>query len=170
MTPLRQQMIRELELHRKSPDTIEAYVCAVAQLAEHYRRSPETISVEEVRDFLHHLITVRKLASSSVNQKAAGIRFFYQHVLGREEFQLKVPMKRSGRLPQPLGRSEISRLFDAARNTKHRAILMTAYATGLRVSELARLKLTDIHDQSNSLQLPRPSVKFVDSLPSAFIT
>ena len=145
MTPLRQQMIRELELHRKAPDTIEAYVCAVAQLAAHYGRSPETISVAEVRDFLHHLITVRKLASSSVNQKAAGIRFFYQHVLGREEFQLKVPMKRSGKLPQPLGRTEISRLFDAARNPKHRAILMTAYATGLRVSELARLKLTDIH-------------------------
>jgi integrase len=108
-------------------------------------RSPEAISVEEVRDFLHHLITVRQLASSSVNQKAGGIRFFYQHVLGREEFQLKVPMKRSGRLPQPLGRTEISRLFDAARNPKHRAILMTAYAGGLRVSELARLKLDDIH-------------------------
>lgn len=145
MTPLRQRMIRELELHRKSPKTIEAYVCAVAQLAEYHRRSPETISVAEVRDFLHHLITVRQLAFSSVNQKAGGIRFFYQHVLGREEFQLKVPMKRSGRLPQPLGRTEISRLFDAARNTKHRVILMTAYATGLRVSELAQLKLDDIH-------------------------
>jgi len=145
MTPLRQQMIRELELHRKSPKTIEAYVCAVAQLAEYHRRSPETISVAEVRDFLHHLITVRQLAFSSVNQKAGGIRFFYQHVLGREEFQLKVPMKRSGRLPQPLGRTEISRLFDAARNPKHRVILMTAYAAGLRVSELAQLKLDDIH-------------------------
>lgn len=145
MTPLRQQMIRELELHRKAPKTIEAYVTAVTQLAEYHRRSPETISVAEVRDFLHHLITVRQLAFSSVNQKAGGIRFFYQHVLGREEFQLKVPMKRSGRLPQPLGRTEISRLFDAARNPKHRAILMTAYATGLRVSELAQLRLDDIH-------------------------
>lgn len=145
MTPLRQQMIRERELHRKAPKTIEAYVTAVTQLAEYHRRSPETISVAEVRDFLHHLITVRQLAFSSVNQKAGGIRFFYQHVLGREEFQLKVPMKRSGRLPQPLGRTEISRLFDAARNPKHRAILMTAYATGLRVSELAQLRLDDIH-------------------------
>jgi integrase/recombinase XerD len=145
MTPLRQQMIRELELHRKAPDTIEAYVCAVAQLAEHYHRSPETISVEEVRGFLHYLITVRKLAFSSVNQKLAGIRFFYQHVLGWDEFQLKVPAKRSGRLPQPLGRSEVARLIEQTRNVKHRVLLMTCYATGLRVSELARLKLADIH-------------------------
>jgi len=145
MTPLRQQMIRELELHRKAPKTIKAYVTAVAQLAEYHRRSPETISVAEVRDFLHHLIAVRKLAFSSVNQKAGGIRFFYQHVLGREEFELKVPMKRSGRLPQPLGRTEVARLIEVTRNVKHRALLMTCYATGLRVGELVRLRLDDIH-------------------------
>ena len=53
MTPLRAQMIRELELHRKSPNTVEAYVTAVAQLAQHFGRSPEKIAVEEVRDYLH---------------------------------------------------------------------------------------------------------------------
>jgi hypothetical protein len=57
MTPLRQKMIRELELHRKSPRTVHAYVTAVAQLAQHYGRSPDTISIEEVREFLHYLIT-----------------------------------------------------------------------------------------------------------------
>ena len=62
MTPLRHKMIRELELHRKSPLTVKAYVAAVAQLARHYRRSPEAISVEEVRDFLHYLITQEKVA------------------------------------------------------------------------------------------------------------
>ncbi len=60
MTPLRAKMIRELELHRKAPKTIEAYVTAVAQLGRYYGRSPEKISLEEVRDFLHHLITVLK--------------------------------------------------------------------------------------------------------------
>jgi len=60
MTPLRQKMIYELELHRKSPGTIESYVTAVAQLSRHYGRSPETISVEEIREFFHHLITTRK--------------------------------------------------------------------------------------------------------------
>jgi hypothetical protein len=71
MTPLRAKMIRELELHRKSPSTVEAYVAAVADLAQHYGRSPERISVEEIRDFLHHLITQRRVAFSTCNQKLA---------------------------------------------------------------------------------------------------
>jgi site-specific recombinase XerD len=140
-------MIRELELHRKSPKTIEAYVAAVAQLARHYGRSPDRITLEEVRGFLHHLIAERELAFSSCNQKLAGIRFFYRQVLGREDFELRVPAKRSGKLPEPLGRGEIARLLEAPTNTKHRVLLMTCYATGVRVSELVHLRLEDIHSE-----------------------
>ncbi len=147
MTPLRVKMIRELELHRKAPKTIEAYVAAVAQLAAHFGRSPDRISVEEIRDFLHHLITQRKLAFSSCNQKLAGIRFFYRHVLGQNDIQLRVPAKRSGRLPEPLSRGEIARLLDATRNAKHRLLLMTAYSAGVRVSELVALRPQDIHSE-----------------------
>jgi integrase/recombinase XerD len=145
MTPLRQRMIRELELHRKSPKTVEAYVTAVAQLAAYYGRSADRIALEEVRDFLHYLITEKKLAFSSCNQKLAGIRFFYRQVLGCERFELRVPAKRSGRLPEPLGRSEIARLLEAATCLKHRVLMMTCYAAGLRVSELVHLRLEDIH-------------------------
>jgi integrase/recombinase XerD len=147
MTPLRQKMIRELQLHRKSPRTVEAYVAAVAQLAQHYGRSPDAISIEEVRDFLHYLITERKVAFSTCNQKLAGIRFFYRQVLGQDGFELRVPAKRSGRLPEPLSRSEIARLLGATRNTKHRVLLMTAYGGGLRVSELVHLLPRDIHSE-----------------------
>ena len=70
------RMIHELELHRKSRAPIEAYVTAVARLVRHYGRSPEAISVEEIRDFLHHLITVQKAAFSTCNLKLAGIQFF----------------------------------------------------------------------------------------------
>jgi site-specific recombinase XerD len=117
----------------------------VAQLAQHYGRSPEAIAIEEVRDFLHYLITQRKVAFSTCNQKLAGIRFFYREVLGQRDFSLRVPAKRSGRLPEPLSRSEVSKLLDAARNLKHRVLLMTAYGGGLRVSELVHLLLSDIH-------------------------
>jgi site-specific recombinase XerD len=147
MTPLRQKMIHELELHRKSPRTVEAYVAAVAQLAKHYERSPDAISIEEVRNFLHYLITQRKVAFSTCNQKLAGIRFFYHMVLGQDGFSLRVPAKRSGRLPEPFSRSEIAKLLDATRNIKHRVLLMTAYGGGLRVSELVHLQLHDIHSQ-----------------------
>ncbi len=138
-------MVRILELDRKSPETIKPYVAAVAQLAEHYGRSPDQISIEEIRDFIHYLITVRKLASSTCNQRMAGINFFYRRVLGQTDFHLKVPLKRSGRLPEPLSRSEISRLIGATRNLKHRALIMTAYGGGLRVGELVMLKPEHIH-------------------------
>jgi len=148
MTALRRQMIRELELARKSPRTIEAYVYAVQELAAHFRRSPDKIAVEEIRDYIHYLVTERKLAYSSCNQKLAGIKFFYRQVLGREDFDLRIPAKRSRRLPEPLSREEVVRLLQAAEyNPKHRMVLMTAYATGLRASELARLQTTDIHSE-----------------------
>lgn len=148
MTPLRQQMIRELELARKSPRTIEAYVSAVGQLAAHFRRSPDQIAVEEIRDFIHYLVTERKLAYSSCNQKLAGLKFFYRQVLGQEDFDLRVPAKRSGRLPEPFSREEVARLLKAAEyNPKHRMLLVTAYATGLRLSELVHLQVADIHSQ-----------------------
>lgn len=148
MTPLRKKMIRELELARMSPRTVDAYVCAVEQLAIHFHRSPDKICVEEIRDFIHYLVTERKLAYSTCNQKLAGLKFFYRQVLGREDFDLRVPAKRSRRLPEPLSREEVARLLQAARyNPKHRMLLMTAYATGLRASELAALQPTDIHSE-----------------------
>ncbi len=147
MTPLRECMIRELELQRKAPLTVDAYVKAVAQLAQHYGRSPDAISVDEVRDFLHYLITQKKVAFSTCNQKLSAIQFFYRHVLGRKDFSLRVPSKRGGRLPEPFSRGEIAKILDATRNLKHRALLMTAYGGGLRVSELVRLQLGDIHSE-----------------------
>ena len=128
MTPLRQRMIQELELQRKSPKTIQAYVLAVRQLAEHYGQSPDEISQEQVRDFLHYLITKRDLAGSSVNQKLAGIRFFFERVLDRETVRLKVDSKRSKRLPEPLAREEVSRLLEAVHNARACAMAMGSIA------------------------------------------
>lgn len=145
MSPLRTRMIRTLQLHRKSPETITAYVAAVADLARFHRGSPDTLSDEQVRDFFHHLITIRKLSYSTCNQKLSGINFLFRHVLGRSNFHLKIPHKRSGHLPVPLGRTEIGQIIDAARNLKHRLMLMTTYGGGLRSAELVRLQPQDIH-------------------------
>ena len=144
MTPLRKKMIRELELHRKAPGTVKVYVKAVEELAVYFRRSPDRLTTEEIRGFLHYLIADRKLAFNTCNQKAAGIRFFCHHVL-RKPIELRVPSKRAARLPEPLSPQEIARLLAAARNGKHRVLMMTAYSAGLRVSELVRLRPQDIH-------------------------
>lgn len=147
MSALRTRMVRVLQLHRKSPGTIEAYTAAVADLARFHGRSPEELSDEQVRDYFHHLITVKKLSYSTCNQRLSAVNFLYRHVLGRENFYLKIPHKRSGHLPVPLSRSEIRQIIDAARNLKHRLMLMTTYGGGLRSGELVRLEPRDIHSQ-----------------------
>jgi site-specific recombinase XerD len=90
------------------------------------------------------LVAGKKLSYSSCNHKIVAINFFFQEVVGRK-VDLRVPMKRSGRLPEPLSRQEVARLIDVADNQKHRVLMMTAYSAGLRVSELVRLKPQDIH-------------------------
>lgn len=144
MTPLRKMMIRELELHRKAPSTVSSYVKAVEELALYYGRSPDRISREEVRDYLHYVMVTKKLSYSSCNHKMAAINFFYRQVL-RRKIDLRVPMKKESRLPEPLSREEVTRLIEAAHNRKHRVLMMTAYGAGLRVSELIRLKPLDIN-------------------------
>lgn len=153
MTPLRQKMIRELELQRKSPCTVKNYVRAVADLAKHYHRSPDRIGLEEVRDYLHFLITQRQLALTTVNQQLAALRFFYVQVLRLANFDLRVPSKRPRYLPEPLSRTAIVRLLDATGNRKHRALLMTAYAAGLRVSELVALQIRDIDSERGMIHV-----------------
>ncbi len=144
MTPLRKRMIRELELRRKAPTTVSSYVKAVEELARYYRRSPDRISTEEIRSYMHFLIVKKKLSYSSCNHKIVAINFFFREVV-RRKVNLRVPMKRSGRLPEPLSREEVARLLDVAENQKHRVLMMTAYSGGLRVSELVRLKPQNIH-------------------------
>lgn len=144
MTPLRQRMIRAMELHRLTQATKDAYLHAIVQLAKFHSRSPDQLSAEEVRDFIHHLITTGK-AFSTCNQKLAAINFLFRKVLLQDGFDLRIPMKRSRKLPDPLSRQEIGRLLDAAQNLKHRVMMMTAYGGGLRVSELVRLRPKDIH-------------------------
>ena len=145
MTPLRQRMVFELKVQRKSANTIKAYLMAVEQLANYYGRSPEHIAEPEIREFFRHLIEDRKLASGSINTKLAGVQFLYTQVLGYKKFDIRIPRKRRKRLPQVLSRDEVKRLLEVTDNPKHRVMLMTAYAAGLRVSEVVNLKVTDIH-------------------------
>ena len=144
MKPLRKQLIRELELQRKSPKTIQAYVGCVVDLVRYYRRPPDELSFEEIRDYLHHCIIERGYAFATVNQRVAGLQFFYRRVLKYDDFKLDVAMKRTGRLPEPLSREEVARLLTTATELRNRVLLMTAYASGVRVSELVGLRPEDI--------------------------
>jgi len=145
MGTLRKQMEADMVLRGMSERTRESYLAAVAGLAKYYNRSPDQVSEVEVQRYLLHLIEERKLAWSSCNVAVSGLRFVYHTTLKRREAQFDIPRARAPqKLPQILAREEIARLIELTLNAKHRAILMSAYGAGLRVSELCHLKVGDI--------------------------
>ena len=153
MTELRTRMIQEMELRRFAPMTQRAYVRCVRRLTAFYRRPPNELSLEEIRQYFHRMIVEEKLASSTTNQAAAAITFFYKHVLDWTRFNLKIRQKQSGRLPQPLSREEVEQLIAAAHRPIDRVVLMTAYGTGMRVGELVRIKCTHIESDRMLLRV-----------------
>ena len=146
MGALRTRMERDLLVRGLSPNTREAYVRAVVGLAQYYDRSPDTLSPDDVQGYLVHLIEERQLAWSSCSVAVHGLRFFYEVTLGRERRAYYIPTpKKPSKQPEILSREEVARLFASTANVKHRALLMTTYAAGLRVSEVVRLKVSDLH-------------------------
>ena len=145
MTPLRQKMIRDMQLKRFSPKTHEAYLGAVAGLAKHYHRSPDQIKESEVHDYLLYLLNEKMLAWSTCDQKAAGLEFFYRVTLARPASEFQLPRRRHAqRLPEIFSPGEVEAVFAVVANLKHRMVLMTAYGGGLRLNEVLHLKITDI--------------------------
>ena len=144
MKVLRQRTIDELKLFGYSGMTIKNYVEAVSGLARYHGKSPDTLSGEDIKTFL--LYSQRRgLAPSSLRNLRCGILFFFTHVLKRDMEIDHVPsMKQERRLPLVLSTSEIERLLSAVTDLKHKTILMTFYATGMRLEELRLFRIQNI--------------------------
>ncbi len=145
MTALREKMIKEMTLRRLSANTQRSYLSAVTGLARYYNQSPEKMNKQMIQDYLFHLVKERKLQWSTCNIIINGLRFFYTKTLGMDATSLSIPtQKKAKQLPEVLSTEEVESLLGAASNQKHRALLMSTYSAGLRVSEVVHLKLTDI--------------------------
>lgn len=152
MSELRKRMNDAMVLRGFAERTRETYLSCVAALSKYHRCSPDRLDAAAVQAYLLHLISEKKLAYSSVNQAACAIRFLFATVLGRKELAVEIPMaKVPQRLPQILTREEVARLFAHCRNLRGRTILMTAYAAGLRLSELCHLQISDIESAPDRL-------------------
>lgn len=140
MTPLRQRMIEDMELRNLAPNTQKTYLWAVSRFATFFGKSPEQLGREEIRTFLLHLVRVRKLSRGTYSITLAALRFLYRTTLGQEAVVegIQYP-KTEKKLPVILSLDEMERFFDAVVSLKHRAILMTAYAGGLRVPTTAAM-------------------------------
>lgn len=135
----------QMRLRGLAAKTHEAYIHAMEQLARRYWRPLDALSCEDVQAFLDELISKRKLAWATVNVHFSAYRFLYESVLKWPSRQFSIPPRgRSGTRPGVLSRDEVKRLIGAPRSVKHQAILSMTYGSGLRVSEVVRIRLCDI--------------------------
>jgi site-specific recombinase XerD len=154
MTALRQQMTDDMVLRGLSAGTQKAYLRVVTRLAAFYGRSPDRISEREIQTYLLHLYREKGFSHSTCNVAVAGLRFFYHVTLRRQSTGFVIPAAREpSQLPEILTREELTRLFSRTIRPKHRTLLLTAYAAGLRVSEVVALQLSDIDAERGVLRV-----------------
>jgi site-specific recombinase XerD len=146
MGQLRTRMLEDLQLSGYSPKTIDKYLHYAKQFAAYFMKSPKEMGAEEIREFLLHLIRDRDFSHHTYRQALASLCFLYKVTLKRptEVEQVAKPRRKKMPLPEILSGSEVEALLKAVYSPSHRAILMTMYASGLRVTEACCLKVTDI--------------------------
>lgn len=154
MNALRQKMIEDMQLHGFAERTQEAYLSAVRQLAKHYRKSPDQIDEEELRGYFLFLKNEKHAARNTCTIALCGIKFFFQHTLGREwkTFDFLRPQKEK-KLPVVLSVEEVSLVLKRVRLYHYRVCLTTIYACGLRLLEGTRLQVSNIDGQRKMLHI-----------------
>jgi len=138
---LKTQFLNYMTVQRFSHHTKRSYVTGVKQLTKHYMQSPDTLTNDQIQDFIRYLLEVRKLSWGTCNAYLSGIVCFYKYICKWDDTQFQIPPRpRVKNLPVVFSKPEVKRLLAAANNLKHRLLLQTVYSAGLRVSELVRLK------------------------------
>ena len=154
MTPLRHRMTEDMVIRNLAENTQSAYLQQITAYAEHFHRSPEELGPEAIRAYQLYLTQTRKLSASSVSVATGALRFLYKVTLKRDWAAVEIPMpKKPFILPVILSREEVMHFLESIDSLKHRTILTTAYAAGLRVTEATRLKVTDIDSGRMTLRV-----------------
>ena len=152
MSKLREQMKRDLDLRGLSPKTKEQYLAHVEKFSKYFNKPPEQMGEPEIKQYLHFLLVEAGMSRSYNAQAYSAIKFLYETTLKMDWGKFKIPRsKKVKKLPVVLSQEEVRRIFNVTCNLKHRAILMTIYGSGLRVSEAVNLKPEDI--DSSRMQL-----------------
>lgn len=145
MTSLRQRYIEDLQLRGLSPRTQEAYVRVVRQLAEHYGKSPDVLTEEELRQYLLYLKNEKHAARNTCTLALCSLKFFYQQTLKRDWPVLDfVRPAREKKLPVVFSVEEVQQILSCVRKARYRVCLSTIYACGLRLMEGVQLPVADV--------------------------
>jgi len=138
-------MIEDMQLRNFATTTQRSYIHYVADFAKHFNRSPQDLDLEAVRQYQLHLAQERKLSPQSINTFVSAVQFLYLVTLEMPWDKRDFPRARlEQKLPVVLAPDEVQRFLDQVTGVKHRAVLLTCYGSGLRISEAVSLKLSDI--------------------------
>ena len=149
MTSLRQRMIEDMQVRNLSPNTQSSYVQQVASFARYFHSSPERLGPEQIRSYQVYLTNDKRLSPASIVIAVSALRFFYNVTLHKDwSFDEVIPApKKPQKLPVVLSPEEVRHFLACVASPKHRTILTTCYAAGLRVSEAVSLQPTAIDSQ-----------------------
>ena len=155
ISPLRRRMIEDMTVRNLSPATQQSYIHAVARFSQYFGRSPDRLGLEDVRAYQVHLIS-KGISWASLNQIVCALRFFYGVTLGCDTIPERIAYAREPRkLPSVLSADEVVRFLEAVSSLKARIALTTAYAAGLRVSEVIGLRVADIDSDRMIIRIER---------------
>jgi integrase/recombinase XerD len=144
ISPLRQRMIEDMAMRKLGVATQKGYIRAVVNFTKYLKRSPDTASAEDLREFQLQLVN-QGASSGVINATVAGLKFFFGTTLDRPELVRKLRYLHEPRtIPEILSVEEVTRLIQAAGSLKYQAALSVAYGAGLRASEITHLKVTDV--------------------------
>ena len=154
-------LVETLQLKAYSASTIKTYVNEITQLLVLLKHiNADHLSVENLRRYMVYCKEKCGLKENTLHSRLNAIKFYYEQVLRKDKFFLAFPRpKKHLQLPRLLNETEVTRLFNALNNKKHKAMLFTAYSAGLRVSEIAALKLTDIDSRRMQIFIERAKGK-----------
>ncbi len=161
ITPLRQRFVEHLVLQQKAKRTVQAYTSWIYDLAKFHKRSPDQLGQPEIRAWILHLITERKLSASSINLAINALRAFYHGLLGQDLEPYLTGIQRPARTVQPprvFSIEEIERLITVgtAGDPLARVFLMTVFGCGLRLSEATHVQISDLDAPRLQLRVSHP--------------
>jgi site-specific recombinase XerD len=153
MSPLRRRMIEDMTVRNLAQTTQQSYVHHVAKFSRHFGRPLREAGIEDVRAYQLHLVA-QAVSWGTLNQAVCALRFFFGVTMGRSDLPERIAYaRRPRRLPVILSADEVARFLEAVWGLRNRTALTLAYATGLRVSEVTRLKVTDIDSRRGIIRV-----------------
>lgn len=154
LTPITRRMAGDMKIRHLADATIDAYTYHVGRFAEFLGKELADVTPEDIRSFQLHLIEVQKIGWSSFNQAVCGLRFLYRVTIPKPWPVTMIPFgKRPKKLPTVLCNDEVDQLLKCVSNLKHRTLLLTLYAAGLRLSEGTHLRIGDIDSRRMQLKI-----------------